>query len=54
MTIDQVFHIPWRAGNLLLKYHERIPEIEIQINNNSNNYVRLVKVDEKDKTLVQD
>lgn len=40
------------TGNLLLKYHEKTPIFEIQINNNPNNYVRLVKIDENDKTLI--
>lgn len=42
------------TGNRLLKYYERTPVLEIKINNNSNNYVRLVKIDETDKILIPD
>jgi hypothetical protein len=43
---SSIYPFSIETGNLLLKYYEKTPVVEIIINNNPNNYVRLVKLDE--------
>lgn len=43
------FQLNYSMGNVLLNYYDKDPLYQITINNNPNNYIKLVKVDSVDK-----